>query len=122
MSTTEAEARAEAALRDYDYARISRVTVDPHRLAEALRALLAASRREPSEPDCEWEYGYELIESDTRDVLDRGWRYATAEEARAEGERRAAEESETSPEMPRVDFYTVRRCAAGPWEVVPDGE
>ena len=49
MSTTEAEARAEAALRDYDYARISRVTVDPHRLAEALRALLAASRREPSE-------------------------------------------------------------------------
>lgn len=64
----------------------------------------------------EWEYGYELIEQDTRDVLARGWPFNTWEEAMRHAVGRAEEESDpdTLPLVPQV----VRRRKAGPWEPV----
>lgn len=61
----------------------------------------------------EWEYGYELLESDTRDVLDRGWPFDTAEEAKERADLRAKEEFD--PEYPPLIPQVVRRHEAGPW-------
>jgi hypothetical protein len=64
----------------------------------------------------EWEYGYELLEQDTRDVVTRGWPFNTWEEAMQHAVGRAEEESDpdTLPLVPQV----VRRREAGPWEPV----
>lgn len=61
----------------------------------------------------EWEYGYELIESDTRDVLTRGWPFDTAEQAQEHADDRAAEEFD--PEYPALIPQVVRRRKAGAW-------
>lgn len=68
------------------------------------------------EPD--WEYGYELIESDTRDVLTRGFPFDTAARAGEHASRRADEEFD--PEYPPLSPEVVRRRKAGPWEVCDD--
>lgn len=120
MSTIEDEARAEAEKSITGNGMHVGTITD--RLREAfVQGYLAASRREPSDNDeREWEYGYKLIESDTRDVIDLGWPYKAAAAAAIDGEERAEEESEASPDMPRVEFCVVRRHGAGPWEVVPE--
>lgn len=64
----------------------------------------------------EWEYGYELIESDTRDVLSRGWPFGTAERAGEKATKRAAEEFD--PEYPPLIPQVVRRSKCGPWLAV----
>jgi hypothetical protein len=86
---------------------------------EAFDLVLEAARRQGPITD-EWEYGYELIEQDTRDVLARGWPFNTWEEAMQHALGRAEEESDpdTLPLVPQV----VRRREAGPWEPVePEG-
>jgi hypothetical protein len=83
-------------------------------VVQALRDVLA-ERAAPQE----WEYGYELVEVDTRDVLTRGYPFPDAAEAAARGNERAAEESEIG-ELP-VLASVVRRRPAGPWEPRPEG-
>lgn len=80
---------------------------------EAADALIAAGvvTEEPG-----WEYGYELIESDTRDVLSRGWPFDTAEQAGEDAAKRAAEEFD--PEYPPLIPQVVRRSKCGPWLAV----
>ena len=79
------------------------------RIAERARSVVA------EEP--EWEYGYELIESDTRDVLSRGWPFDTAEQAGEAATKRAAEEFD--PEYPPLIPQVVRR-SKGPWLAAGD--
>ncbi|MBT2484821.1 MULTISPECIES: hypothetical protein [unclassified Microbacterium] len=74
--------------------------------ADVVRAGVVAE-----EPD--WEYGYELIESDTRDVLTRGFPFDTAAQAAVDALRRADEEFD--PEYPPLSPEVVRRRKAGPW-------
>ncbi|MGX1932060.1 hypothetical protein [Microbacterium resistens] len=61
----------------------------------------------------EWEYGYELIESDTRDVLTRSGAYDNEAAARHWAHVRRQDESD--PEYPPLDILIVRRRKAGPW-------
>lgn len=86
--------------------------------ARAVRAeheleMLQAEQGEP-----EWEYGYELIESDTRDVLTRGFPFSTRAEAHEHGHKSADEEHD--PEYPRLDVLVVKRTKNSPWIAVPD--
>ncbi|MGO2188223.1 MAG: hypothetical protein ACTH4Y_08255 [Microbacterium gubbeenense] len=66
-----------------------------------------------------WVYGYELIESDTRDVLTRGGAFATEDAARYWA--RKEQEDESCPDYPPLDVLIVRRRKEGPWEPI-DGE
>lgn len=80
------------------------------------RAVLAAGFRRQGPITDEWEYGYELIESDTRIVLTQGFPYDTPEGAMARGVVRAEEESDIE-ETP-IHAHAIRRRKAGPWEPV----
>lgn len=87
-------------------------------LADRLRRILSddsQSEQEPCDPD-EWEYGYELIEQDTGDVLTRGWPYDTQEEAARRAVVRAEEESD--PDALPLIGRAIRRRKPDPWEPV----
>lgn len=71
---------------------------------------------EQGEP--EWEYGFELIESDTRDVLDRSGSFDNEPAARHWA--KVTHERESDPEFPPLDILIVRRRKAGPWLPIPD--
>src|SRR5690606_6667598 len=94
----------------------SRHSLSERDLAE-MRAILGAGvvAEEP-----EWEYGYELIESDTRDVHTRSGAFASEEAARHWA--RKAHEDESNPEYPPLDVLIVRRRKAGPWLPVEQGD
>ncbi|WP_282847197.1 hypothetical protein [Microbacterium oxydans] len=63
--------------------------------------------------DPEWEYGYELVESDTRDVLTRSGAFESFEAAQHWAQK--AHKDESDPEYPPLDVLIVRRRKAGPW-------
>ncbi|RBO73508.1 hypothetical protein [Microbacterium sp. H6] len=67
----------------------------------------------------EWEYGYELIESDTRDVLTRSGAFESFEAAQHWAQK--AHKDESDPEYPPLDVLIVRRRKAGPWVPVEQG-
>lgn len=68
----------------------------------------------------EWEYGYELIESDTRDVLTRSGAFESEEAAQHWA--RKGHEAESDPDYPALDVLIVRRRKAGPWVPVKQEE
>lgn len=64
----------------------------------------------------DWEYTYELRESDTGDVFDRSFEaWATYSDARTFGVLRAVEENLASPGEPPLEACVVRRRKAGSW-------
>ena len=68
---------------------------------------------EAEQGELEWEYAYELIESDTRDVLTRSGSFDTEQAARHWAP--VAHRDESDPEYPPLDTLIVRRRKAGPW-------
>jgi hypothetical protein len=94
-------------------------TREMYAASDSLAALIAEHERvlaERAAPQ-EWEYGYELIEADTRDVLTRGYPFPDAGKAATQGNERAAEESEIGEP---VLACVVRRRPNGPWEPLPE--
>lgn len=79
-----------------------------------------SEKADPSTPQCsdreEWEYAYELLESDTRDVFDRSGSFESVEAARHWAEK--AQKEEEDPDYPPLDILIVRRRKAGKWEAV----
>lgn len=94
----------------------------PNRQAarEGFDRWLAALRAEweAEHGEVEWEYGYELIESDTRDVLTRSGAFDNEPAARHWA--RVGHQNESDPEFPPLDILIVRRRKAGLWLPVPD--
>lgn len=89
---------------DCDLSRDPSLTEHP----DAMRAAVGVVAEEP-----EWEYGYELIESDTRDVLTRSGAFESEEAAGHWAQKAHTDESD--PEYPPLDVLIVRRRKAGPW-------
>src|SRR5690606_30717939 len=82
-------------------------------LADAiLAAFPELSRAAASEAG--WEYGYELIEPDDRNVFDREGHFISAAFAYRAAKNRIHEERH--PDVPSLQYAIVRRRKAGPWE------
>lgn len=64
-------------------------------------------------PEPEWEYGYELIEPDDRNVFERGGSHASAASAFREAKKRI--EQEVAEGVPRLQYALIRRRKTGPW-------
>lgn len=79
--------------------------------AEALRQSLTAFLDGAPEP--EWEYGYELIEPDDRNVFEREGDFISAAFAYRAAKKRIDEEHQV--DLPRLQYLIVRRRKAGPW-------
>lgn len=76
-----------------------------------LRAALA------EQGETEWEYGYELIEPDTRDVFERDGHYISTAFAYRAAKMRIHEERH--PGVPGLQYSLIQRAKAGPWLPVP---
>jgi len=78
-------------------------------------AIIRAERAEQGET--EWEYGYELIEPDTRDVFERDGHYISTAFAYRAAKMRIHEERH--PGVPGLQYSLIQRAKAGPWLPVP---
>lgn len=67
--------------------------------------------------ETEWEYGYELIEPDTRDVFERDGHYISTAFAYRAAKMRIHEERH--PGVPGLQYSLIQRAKAGPWLPVP---
>lgn len=67
--------------------------------------------------ETEWEYGYELIEPDTRDVFERDGHYISTAFAYRAAKMRIREERH--PGVPGLQYSLIQRTKAGPWLPVP---
>ena len=76
-----------------------------------LRAALA------EQGETEWEYGYELIEPDTREVFERDGHYTSTAFAYRAAKMRIREER--YPGVPDLQYSLIQRTKAGPWLPVP---
>lgn len=76
---------------------------------------IAAALAEQGET--EWEYGYELIEPDTRDVFERDGHYISTAFAYRAAKMRIHEERH--PGVPGLQYSLIQRAKAGPWLPVP---
>lgn len=70
--------------------------------------------------EADWEYAWELRESDTGDFFDRGLPQLNERQALALGDLRAIEENRASPDEPPLVVRVVRRRRAGEWEASDD--
>ena len=68
------------------------------------------------EPEDVWEYGYELIEPDDRNVFEREGDFISAAFAYRAAKKRIHEERH--PDTPSLQYAIIRRIKAGPWEPV----
>ena len=85
-------------------------------LSRIIRGLADALEGTLTEP--EWEYGYELLEPDTRYVFERDGDFISPAFAYRAAKKRIGEED--SADVPRLQYLIVRRRKAGPWIEVPD--
>lgn len=67
-------------------------------------------------PEDVWEYGYELIEPDDRNVFEREGDFISAAFAYRAAKKRIHEERH--PNVPTLQYALIRRRKAGPWEPV----
>lgn len=72
---------------------------------------------EAEQGETEWEYGYELIEPDTRDVFERDGHYISTAFAYRAAKMRIHEERH--PGVPGLQYSLIQRAKAGPWLPVP---
>ena len=88
--------------------------MEAERLIGELCGALEGTLTEP-----EWEYGYELLEPDTRDVFERDGDFISPAFAYRAAKKRIGEED--SADVPRLQYLIVRRRKAGPWLLVEGG-
>ena len=77
-----------------------------------VKEVLAALDGAP-EPEDVWEYGYELIEPDDRNVFEREGDFISAAFAYRAAKKRIHEERH--PDVPSLKYAIIRRRKAGPW-------
>lgn len=74
---------------------------------------LADGRAEAVAEEPEWEYGFQLRESDSGDVYDQEVGFDTEQDATDEGNKRIHDEDDD--EYPPLALRLIRRAKSGPW-------